>query len=198
MVKYELTAENLLATLPLPLAEDQKMRAIASSIAQLLSSCVTEIDKAALYQTILSMPSDLLDILSDDFKVNWYCPSDALPERRATIEMLWRVHRAMGTAAAVAAAISSLYPVSSVVEWYEYWSHDLSIGFPYHFKLCVPIRPSHVTPEIEAQILQQVETCKNARSVLDDIEYVGILLVDERGAVLMDEEKNILIGGDDE
>lgn len=193
--EYGLTVDNMLATLPLPLAEDDKMRAIATSIAELLSARVAEVKRAALYQTISAMPSDLLGILAKDFRVDWFCSDDDLPEKQATITMLWRTHRAIGTSAAVALGISSRYPFSDVVEWFDY---EGTAGEKYHFKLRVPRRPSSVTPEIHARILQLVETCKNVRSMLDSIEYVGRLLVDECGIALVDEDGKFLIEGDDE
>lgn len=64
-----------------------------------------------------------------DFKVDWWDGDYSLEEKRRTLKDSWRVHRMLGTKAAVETAISAIYPNSAVKEWFEYG------GRPYYFKL---------------------------------------------------------------
>ena len=73
----------------------------------------------------------LLDILANDFKVDWWDANYTLEEKRRTLKDSWNVHRRLGTKAAVVLAISAIYPDTQVSEWWEYG------GKPYHFKLLI-------------------------------------------------------------
>lgn len=127
--QYGLTAENLLRTLPAVLRNDQNMAALAEAIAQTLSGRADEIESLLIYARIDHMPEELLDILAYDFKVDWWDADFTLEEKRRTLKDSWRVHRMLGTKAAVELAVSDAFGDGKVSEWFEYG------GAPYHFKV---------------------------------------------------------------
>lgn len=131
MNDHGLTQENLLATLPVALRQDPSAAALAQAIAQLLAQRLEEIGRLLLYPAIDQLDEGLLDILAQDFKVDWWDPDYSLEEKRRTLKDSWRVHRMLGTKAAVETAISAIYPDTKVQEWWEY------DGQPYHFKLLI-------------------------------------------------------------
>lgn len=162
---YSLTPENLFRTLPSPLAEDENMRALAESIANVLAARVQEIRQVLIYCRIDELPKDLLDILAYDFKVDWWDGDYTLEQKRQTLKDSWKVHRMLGTKAAVETAISAIYPNTLVREWFEY------DGQPYHFKLLIDVTYQNVDPVKHQIVLDRVKFYKNLRSVLDDVEY---------------------------
>ena len=99
--KYGLTAENLLSSLPAVLRGDKNMFALAVATAKALSARAEEIDSLRIYSRIDELPEDLLDILAYDFKVDWWNGDYSLEEKRQVLKDSWRVHRMLGTKAAV-------------------------------------------------------------------------------------------------
>lgn len=163
---HALTSENLLRALPEALQNDESMSALATSIAQVLAQRPEEIQRLSIYPHIDELPEELLDILAYDFKVDWWDGDYTLEEKRRTLKDSWRVHRMMGTRAAVEAAISAIYPETSVEEWFEYG------GEPYHFKLQIDASNADIGSQRHRRVLERVNFYKNLRSHLDGIRYV--------------------------
>lgn len=163
--KHGLTAENLLSSLPLVLRNDPSMYALAAATAEALSTRVAEIDNLRIYSRIDELPEDLLDILAYDFKVDWWDGNYTLEEKRKTLKDSWRVHRMLGTKAAVETAISAIYPDTKVSEWWEYG------GKPYHFRLQIDATDKDISSDRHKRVLSRVNFYKNLRSHLDGIRY---------------------------
>lgn len=165
MAKGRLTPANLLRTLPDALRNDESMVALAESIAHVLADRTGEIQNLLIYSRIDQLPEDLLDILAHDFKVDWWDSDYTLEEKRRTLKDSWRVHRTLGTKAAVVTAISAIYPHTKLQEWFEYG------GQPYHFKLLIDATYDNVAPDKHQRVLNRVEYYKNLRSIMDEVEY---------------------------
>lgn len=165
MSEHGLTRENLMATLPLALRSDQSAVALAESIAELLAQRPAEIDRLRIYPAIDTLDEPLLDILARDFKVDWWDADYSLEEKRRTLKGSWKVHKTLGTKAAVETAISAIYPNTKVLEWFEYG------GKPYHFKILIDFTGETWSEERPRQILKRVEYYKSLRSHLDGMEY---------------------------
>lgn len=162
---HGITKENLLASLPAVLANDDNMAALASAVAEVLAARVGEIERVSIYSQIDRLPNELLDILANDFKVDWWDANYTLEEKRRTLKDSWNVHRRLGTKAAVVLAISAIYPDTQVSEWWEYG------GKPYHFKLLIDATYEDVDPVRHQRVIDRVDFYKNLRSVLDEVEY---------------------------
>lgn len=160
---HGITKENLLASLPAVLANDDNMAALASAVAEVLAARVGEIERVSIYSQIDRLPNELLDILANDFKVDWWDYSYSLQEKRNTLRQSWYVHKHMGTPAAVTAALSAIYPDSKVEEWWDYG------GKPYHFRLLISQDASTLDAVKYATVLSLVAYYKNLRSVLDSV-----------------------------
>ena len=147
---HALTAENLLRALPEVLRNDESMAALAASVAQVLARRPEEIQRLAIYPRIDELPEELLDILAYDFKVDWWDADYTLEEKRRTLKDSWRVHRMLGTKAAVELAISAIYLNTKVSEWFEYG------GEPYHFKLLIDVTQEDVDPVKHRRVMGRV------------------------------------------
>ena len=158
---YGLTAEALLESLPAVLREDDRMRALAAGIADLLASRVDEISGITIYPSIDTLPEELLDILARDFKVDWYGYDYPIEAKRDLLKNSFRVHRRLGTKAALVDALSAVYPGAAAVEWFEY------DGDPYHFRVVLDMTDPRVELS-KADLLRIIDIYKSLRSVLDD------------------------------
>jgi len=165
MNEHGFTKENLLRSLPISLAGDPSMVALAEAIAGLLVQHRQEIDRLSIYPHIEKLDEALLDILAHDFKVDWWDSDYTLEEKRRTLQSSWQVHKTLGTKAAVETAIRAIYPATQVNEWFEYG------GEPYHFKLNINITHDDVDVGKQRRVMDRLEYYKNLRSHLDGVEY---------------------------
>lgn len=164
---YGITPENLLRSLPAVLRNDENMQALAQAVAPELSRLSEDTDKARIYTRIDELPEKALDILAEDFKVDWWDGNYSIEEKRRTLKDSWNVHRRLGTPWAVVAAISAIYEGTTVQEWFEYG------GEPYHFRLLIPVDETTLDPKKHSTVIRLVNYYKNLRSVLEDAEYRG-------------------------
>ena len=164
---HGITSENLLRTLPDVLRNDESMIAVASSVAAALSARPEEIESLMIYTQIDSLSDELLDILAYDFKVDWWDANYTLSEKRQTLKDAWKVHRTLGTKAAVEKAISAIYSNTQVKEWFEY------DGPPFHFTLLIDATYEHVDPTKHQRVLDRLNYYKNLRSTPFVVEYTA-------------------------
>lgn len=162
---YALTAENMLRTLPSALQNDERLVALANSIAQTLEKRSEEIRRLQIYNRIDDLPEDLLDIIARDFKIDWYDYDYNLSAKRRVIKSSFYVHRHLGTVGAVRAAINSIYPESKVEEWFDYG------GNPYSFRVVLNMSVAFVVPIDTERVLWAINFYKSLRSHVDGIFY---------------------------
>ena len=165
MSSHGLTRENILATLPAALQNDESVVALAKAFADVLSQRPAEIDRILLYPAIDQMDERLLDILAYDFKVDWWDANYTIEEKRQTLKDSWRVHKVLGTKAAVRMAISAIYPNTKVLEWFEYG------GQPYHFQLDINISDDSIDSDRMRRVLARLNYYKSLRSHNDGVRY---------------------------
>ncbi len=165
MNSHGLIRENLVATLPAALQKDPSVVALAEAMADLLARRPEEIEQLRIYPVIDRLDEQLLDILAYDFKVDWWDPNYTLEEKRRTLKDSWRVHKMLGTKAAVETAIRAIYPRTTVQEWFEYG------GEPYHFRLNINVSNETIASEKQRRVLERVNFYKSLRSHNDGVTY---------------------------
>ena len=165
MNSHGLTRENLVATLPPALQKDPSAVALAEAMADLLAQRRSEIEQLRIYPVIDRLDEQLLDILAYDFKVDWWDADYSLEEKRRTLKDSWRVHKVLGTKAAVETALRAIYPKAQVQEWFEYG------GEPYRFKLDIDLTGELSDAARPWRVLERVNFYKSLRSHLDSIEF---------------------------
>ena len=165
MNKHGLTKENLVVTLPPALRTDPSVVALAEALSELLAARPAEIERLRIYPAIDTLEEPLLDILARDFKVDWWDPEYSLEEKRRTLKDSWRVHKLLGTRAAVETAISAIYPHTQVLEWFEYG------GEPYYFRLDINITNDTIDSAKQRRVLERMNFYKSLRSHNDGVTY---------------------------
>ena len=165
MNNHGLIRETLVATLPAALQKDPSAVALAEAMADLLARRPDEIEQLRIYPVIDRLDERLLDILAYDFKVDWWDADYSLEEKRRTLKDSWRVHKLLGTKAAVEMAISAIYPRTTVLEWWEYG------GEPYHFRLDINITNDSIDSDKQRRVLERLEYYKSLRSHNDGVTY---------------------------
>lgn len=162
---HGLTKENLLLTFPASLRENPSIAALGDVVMEVLAKRPKEINHLSIYPRIDELPEELLDILAYDFKVDWWDANYSLEEKRRTLKDSWRVHKMLGTKAAVETAISAIYPRTKVLEWFEYG------GEPYHFRLDINITNDTIDSDKQRRVLERMNYYKSLRSHNDGVTY---------------------------
>ena len=165
---HSLTAGNILASFPIALQDDASAAALGEITARLLARRPEEISQLRIYPMIDQLPERLLDILAYDFKVDWWDPNYTLEEKRRTLKESWRVHKMLGTRAAVEMAIRAVYPNTEVLEWFEYEG-----GKPYHFKLNIDLSDIQCDETRPWRVLERVNFYKSLRSHLEEFQFTA-------------------------
>lgn len=212
---HGLTASNLMGSLPQVLLEDESMAALASSIAAVLEKRCGEIRTVAIYPRIDALPEELLDILAQDLKIDWWHQAYSLETKREILKRSWNTHRILGTKAAVVETMTALFDEFDVIEWFEYG------GQPGYFK--IETRSFQLIGELDRFIaalsavkrlsahLDRANIVTDSRhtvgvgaahrvsfvcrsimertSVLEELQWYA----DEHGEILLDEDDKILI-----
>lgn len=160
-----ITRENLLLIVPPALTHDPAMMARAAADAEALAARLAEIDRVRIISNIDALDETVLDILARDFKVDWWDPEYSIEEKRRTLKGSWRVHKTLGTKAAVETAIRAIYPLTTVEEWFEYG------GEPYHFRLNIDITSDSGDRARQKRVLERLNFYKSLRSHNDGVRY---------------------------
>lgn len=148
-------------TLPEPLKNDETMITLGKVIAAELQTNIHMARLAVIYARIDELEERLLDILAHDLHIDWYNPDATIELKREIIKDSVRVHKLMGTAAAVERVIISYFGNGEVWHWYEYG------GEPHHFRI-ISTNPS-VTAEREREFLWLLEIVKRKSSWLEEV-----------------------------
>lgn len=159
------TRENLIASLPPALQRDPSAVALAEAMADALSRRPEEIDRVRLYPAIDRLEADVLDTLADDFKVDWWDADYSLDEKRRTLKSSWKVHKLLGTKAAVELGLRAIYPDSRAEPWFEYG------GEPYHFRIHADLSGQILAENKPTRVMELVRYYKSLRDHLDEIRY---------------------------
>lgn len=165
MTNHRITSENLLRTLPEVLSKDDKMRALATVVADVLASRPEEINALRIYPQIDKVPEALLDILANDLKIDWYGYNYPLPIKRSQFKSSFKVRQHLGTKGAIEKALRDLYPDTVLEEWFEYG------GDPYYFRVMLDVT-HQIMPVVYPDIVRTIEMFKNQRSLLEDNSIV--------------------------
>lgn len=128
MSDYAPSRDNLLSQFPSALTYDKSILALAYAFAEMLAQHGEDVKDVDIYQIIDELPEGILDILAYDFKVDWWDYNYSVEEKRRLLKNSWRIHRFVGTPAAVSWAIDSIFGNGEVQEWFDY------DGEPHHFR----------------------------------------------------------------
>lgn len=159
------SVDLFMANLPDVILKDEHMRQLAEVAARVLYKRTQNYDKAAIYSRIDQLDEGVLDILAQDFKVDWYDYNADVAEKRRTIKDSWFVHKRMGTKSAVERAVSDVWPNSKIEEWFDY------SGDPYHFRVILDTSESSAPVDI-GTVMKKIRLFKPARAVMDGGEPI--------------------------
>lgn len=152
------SVDNFMNNLPFPIQKDEHLNQLAEVAARAFLALVPATEDPAIYSKIEELDEELLDILAEDLKVDWYDPNYNLEVKRRLIASNWYIHKRLGTPLAVTRLLSDIYPGSTVEEWYEYG------GTPYHFRVWLT---GTYQAGLEDWVAKLIRLAKPARAAFD-------------------------------
>ena len=156
-----LNSDSLMETLPSVLKKDTGMNRLAQTTAFGIEKVLVDLINSGIYYRLGELDDDLLDVLAEDLGIYWYNYDYKLETKRRIVAAAFYVHRHMGTKGALVEALSSIWPNSTIEEWFEYG------GDPFSFRAVVEAS-EHDSEQIHIEQLQKtINLYKNARSWLE-------------------------------
>lgn len=161
------TNENMLSVLPGVLKRDDGMFSLAKLIGWIIGTEAENVDAPAVFQNIGKLPEDLLDILAVDCKVDWYDFDADIETKRRQLLTNWKVRERLGTVGAVKTALQSVWPDSTIEEWFEYG------GEPGYFRALISLNMGGTIPFNKA--VRMIDVFKPVRAHVDGYPILRIL-----------------------
>jgi len=143
---------------------DPKVKAIAKALSQQLLDVSGLIDNVLIYSRIDELPEELVDVLAYDMHVDWYDCSYPLKTKREILKNSVCVHKKMGTKYAIEKALGSIYPDSTIEEWFEFG------GEPYTFRVVCDVTKTEVQASFR-EIVNSVNMYKRLSAHLESVTY---------------------------
>lgn len=153
--------------LPESIAADGNVSASAGAIESPLKATANEIIKTIILARLDEQPERVVDFLGWQFHVDNYDSAENPTEKRDLVRRSIELHRFKGTPWAVERALEMYGFRVQVREWPDYG------GEPYYFKVAVDTAGAELNEALKAKLLAIVNSNKNLRSWLDDLE-IGI------------------------
>lgn len=152
--------------MPLALKKDAKIQAISYALMETAKMLMAKIDRASVYAGIDILPEQIVDLLAEEFRAQYYDTSLPVNEKRKAVKkaLLWYCHA--GTVSAVRELTNLVWRSESaqVQEWFQYDSA------PYLFRIMLGTDMSIKEEKIE-DFLAALWNVKNTRSHLEAIVF---------------------------
>ena len=160
------TKESLLSILPGVLARDDDMYNLAQLIGWIMGGGAEKVGYPAIFQRVNELDEDLLDILAADCKIDWYDYDADIATKRRQFLSNWSIRKRIGTVGAVKSALQSVWPDTTVEEWFEYG------GNPGYFQVLLSLDTSGSVNFSKA--VRMIEIFKPVRAHIDGYPILRI------------------------
>lgn len=148
--------------------KDNGVKAIAYAVGKQIASLCAHADDSRTYAAVETAPDAVLDALAVELRTPAYDASLPTATKRALIADSVTFFARLGTPAALAQLVKTLFSSGRVTEWFDYG------GAEYHFKVQIDTAADMIDTAKQQQVQEWANNYKNQRSILDAIEYVDI------------------------
>lgn len=153
--------------MPLALGKDAKVQAASYAIKETAAMLLDKISRASVYAGIGILPENILDLLAEEFRAQYYDISLPVEDKRKAVKkaLLW--YCKAGTVAAVKELTNLVWQSYSakVQEWFEYASD------PYLFRILIGTDMS-IEEDLINAFFDAMWKVKNTRSHLESITFL--------------------------
>ena len=157
----EITIADLM---PDSISGDAQVSATARAIDPQLRLISEAVDRPLILATIDDLSAGVLEHLAVQYDVTAWDSAWSIETKRAALKTAIADKRKKGTRGAVERAIEIVAPLATLTEWWQDTSGDMP---PHTFKIELLQEGSAVDPEIQANVIAQVDEAKPVRSHYD-------------------------------
>lgn len=151
--------------LPEFMRDDSAVKGLASAMDKIIPGLAKSFDNLSTWDHIDDLSAAELDALAWELNILWYNSSAPIEVKRDLIKSSDKVHKTLGTKAAVESVIGSYFGDGYVSEWFEYG------GEPGHF-MVISSNPS-VSNERLSEFLATLNKVKRASAKLDSVTLLS-------------------------
>lgn len=144
---------------PAVVAAQPWVKALSATWLTLQRQIMTSAAQSQIFTAVDTAGETMLDALAVNLKVDWYDNAASVEEKRRAIKAAMEVRRTMGTVGAMRTTITSVWPESTIEEWFDYG------GDPGNFRCRVENQSSCDIQDI----VESIRRAKRASAFLEEL-----------------------------
>lgn len=157
---------STLQLMPEIFRKDPGLQAASYALKKTAQMLLKKIERSSVYARIELMPEEILDLLAEEFRAQYYDTTMPIERKREAVKKALQWYVKAGTVSAVAELTDLVWQSDSaqVQEWFEYESN------PYLFRILLGTDMNIEEERIE-EFLAAVWKVKNTRSHLESLTF---------------------------
>lgn len=145
--------------------KDVKVQAASYALQQTMQMLMAKVDRTSVYAMIDLLPEQVVDLLAEELRAQYYDVSLPVEEKRASVKKALPWHKKAGTVYAVRELCEFRYGESIVQEWFDYGRR------PFTFRLEMLEEERLLEPGEIDSFIKAVKAVKNTRSLLEALIF---------------------------
>ena len=147
--------------LPEALRKEPEIQAASYALHETAKMLLDKIDRAMGYAGIDILPEEIVDLLAEEFRAQYYDGSMSLQKKREAVKKAMQWYKKAGTLSAVQELTEFMYGEHKIHEWFQY------DGQPYTFRVEIMGLNVQITEKGLENFLSALQKVKNTRSLLE-------------------------------
>ena len=147
--------------IPEALRKEPEIQAASFALHETAKMLLDKIDRAMVYAGIDILPEEIVDLLAEEFRAQYYDGSMSLQKKREAVKKAMQWYKKAGTLSAVDELVEFMYGEHKVHEWFQY------DGQPYTFRVEIMGLNVQITEKGLENFLSALQKVKNTRSLLE-------------------------------
>ena len=147
--------------IPEALRKEPEIQAASFALHETAKMLLDKIDRAMVYAGIDILPEEIVDLLAEEFRAQYYDGSMSLQKKREAVKKAMQWYKKAGTLSAVDELVEFMYGDHKVHEWFQY------DGQPYTFRVEIMGLNVQITEKGLENFFSALQKVKNTRSLLE-------------------------------
>mgnify|MGYP001625501562 FL=1 len=147
--------------LPEALRKEPEIQAASFALHETAKMLLDKVDRSMVYAGIDILPEEIIDLLAEEFRAQYYDGSMSLQKKRESVKKAMQWYKKAGTLSAVDELVEFMYGDHKVHEWFQY------DGQPYTFRVEIMGLNVQITEKGLENFLSALQKVKNTRSLLE-------------------------------
>ena len=151
--------------IPEALRKEPEIQAASFALHETAQMLMDKIDRAMVYAGIDILPEEIVDLLAEEFRAQYYDGSMSLQKKREAVKKAMQWYKKAGTLSAVQELTEFMYGEHKIHEWFQY------DGQPYTFRVEIMGLNVQITEKGLGNFLSALQKVKNTRSLLEMLMF---------------------------